>query len=493
MKPVIYKLLYFSFLALLSTSPFLQSCNDEEEAKKWVDLRYRVNDSYLVEAKDPAPISFKVKSTSLWEVFGKYDWHTISPNTGEPGEVCTVTITCKENTDLDDRTDTIHIKSDYWTGKQFVVMQKGTAYLNAEGGELISQAGGSTTFHVLANQKWTAQITEGATWLSMQSGTSGESDGQITVQAQKNTGEQRTAIITLYDRHGKTGQEVKCTQGGVVLDPEVPANEKFYTIYQEEQLFTIHIESNTEWEASKKNEKDDDWYTFQKTSFNGSDNLVMNVSAHTGISVRTGTIVLKTKASEGTTPVEKTIRFKQANPPFAKVTDLNKTITSGTSYYGPDKLIPGRYNFYLEPLGKTQLNFFFIWKGVPSSVELRYHILNGKTNLSTTPYCNDVNSGIKSTIHEVDTSKPHTLSFVIQEAVDTKDPTLSWIYTEWILDDKVIAKATSDGIADLNGDKDNWIVPFARASAGGNFLFKATSGDAVLTKYEYIRPPEWGE
>ncbi len=490
MKPDIHKLLHFSFLTLLSALPLLQSCDEDKKDSDWVDLRYRVEDSYSVEAKNPEPISFLVKSTKPWEVSGKYDWHIISPDTGDPGETYTVTITCNENTDLDDRVDTINIKSDYWTGKTFVVMQKGTAYLNAEDPDIIPQTGGQTTFDIVSNQKWTVEITEGAKWLSIPGSTSGEQNGKITVRASVNTGEQRIGIVTIYDRHGNIAREVKCKQGGVILDAETPANEKWYAIYEEAQQLKIHVESNTEWKVAKQNEKEDDWYSFEKTDFNGSDDLVINVEQHTGINVRTGTIILATKAEEGTPPITKTIRFKQANPPVAKETIINKTFTG--DYNGPGGLMPGQYNFYIEPLGNTQFRLFFSWKGNPT-LELRFHILNGKTSLSTTPYCNDVNSGIASTIHNVDTSKPHKLSFVIKEAVDNVDPTQSWIYTEWILDDVIIAKATSDGIADINGANDNWIAPFDRTNVGGNFILRSTDGSTTFTKYEYIGPPEWGE
>lgn len=483
-------LLSLTFVVFFSTVLLLQSCKNDDEVMKSVDLRYRVEDSYLLEAKNPIPISFKVKSTDLWEVFGKHDWYSISPNTGDPGEIYTVTITCDENTGLDDRTDTISVKSDYWTGKTFVIIQKGTAYLNVEEPNTIPQTGGQVTFDVLTNQKWAAKVTEGAKWLSIQGNASGELNGKINVQASLNTGEQRIGIVTIYDRHGNVAREVKCRQGGVILEAEMPANTKWYTVYEEAQQLKIHVESNTEWEVSKQNDKEDDWYTFEKTSFNGSDDLIINIDQHSGISVRTGVIVLATKVKEGNVPITKIIRFKQANPPVAKETEVNKTFTG--DYKGPGGLMPGQYNFYVEPLASTQLNLFFSWQGNPT-LELRFHILNGKTSLSTTPYCNDVNSGIAGTIRNVDTSKPHKLSLVIKEAVDKLDPTKSWIYTEWILDDVVIAKATSDGIADSNGGKDNWIGSFDRANIGGNFLFRASGGNAVVKKYEYIGPPEWGE
>ena len=61
-----------SLATLLPAFSLLQGC-DDSEAEKWVDLRYRVEDSYLVEAKNPEPVSFQVKSTDR----GKYSENMI--------------------------------------------------------------------------------------------------------------------------------------------------------------------------------------------------------------------------------------------------------------------------------------------------------------------------------------------------------------------------------------------------------------------------------
>lgn len=488
MKSVIHKLLYTSFLMLLSTLLFLQSCNNDNEPTKWVDLRYRVNDSYSVEAQNPTPISFQVRSSDPWEIFGKCDWYTITPNTGNPEETYTVTITCNENSNLDDRTDTINIKSDYWIGKQFVIMQKGTAYLVAEEPQVIPLTGGQTSFDIQTNQKWTAEITEGEKWLSVLGDLSGELNGKITIQAPINKGEQRTGIVTIYDRHGKVAQEVPCKQEGVILEPETPSNGKFYTISKEAQQFKIHIESNTEWKVAKQNEEEDDWYTFEETSFNNSGDLILNVDRHGGTSVRTGVIVLSTQGEEGIEPITKTIRFKQANPPTAKEFEYDKTFSTWLQY-GPAGLMPGEYTFYFDPLKDTNLYFYFSWeKAGEPTLEMRFHIENSTTSLSTTPWCGDiVNVKVK-----VDTSKEFRLGINVKEAVDKIDPTKSWIYTEWVLNGEVIAKATADGIA-LDGGTDSWIGSYERTETGARFMYKTSGGSARITKYAYAGPTDWGE
>ena len=492
MKLNMNKIAFWAIIIITSftTTQLFQSCSDSDEVIKSVDLRYRVEDSYLVESKNPEPISFLVKSTDPWEVLGKEDWYTISPNEGMPGETDTVIITVQENTNLDDRIDTIHIKSDYWIGKEFTLTQKGIAYLNVEGVDTIPQSGEPQKFKVLSNQNWTAKVTKGDVWLSIISGESGEMDGEIAVEATSNSGEIRTGMVTIYDRHDKIAQEVLYTQDGVLLLPKEPENEKWFAIYEEEQQLIIPVEANAKWIVEKNNEVDDDWFTFEKSSFDGSDNLVLNVSEHLGSSVRTAVVVLRTVAEEGATPLVKTVKFKQANPKIPQVYNVNKTITG--DYYGPGELMPGRYNFYYDPFTATTVNLFFIWNIQPWT-ELRFHIIDGKTNLSTTPWSSDVFGGNNNLKFDVDPSKENKLSFDIQKVVEEDNQENAWIYIEWILNDEVIASATSDGRNSVTGFEDTFKVPYSSIAAGGNFMLRAAGGNLVLNKYEYIAPLDWGE
>ena len=230
---------------------------------------------------------------------------------------------------------------------------------------------------------------------------------------------------------------------------------------------------------------------FEETSFNGDGDIVINVNEHTGTSVRTGVILLATKADEGATPLVKTIKIKQANPQRPVVHDVNQAMTS---YSGPGGLKEGRYNFYFDPFGSANLSFFMMWAGQADdggNVELRFHILSQKTQLSTRPWNGDVyneNSG-----HAVDTSISNVLTFDIKEAVDATDPTKSWIYSEWILNGVLLGKATSDGVTDANGTSDTYKIPFERTKVGANFSMSASGGSIGFIKWEYIAPLVWGD
>ena len=490
-----------SLVAGLFAAPVLQGCSDDDETMKWVDLRYRVEDSYLLEAKNPETVSFLVSSTDPWEVFGTSDWHTITPASGEPGKKYTVEITCQENKDLDARLDTISIKSDYWIGKKFTITQKGAAYLNVEGVDNIEQMGGEETFNVLSNHSWTAKVTEGDIWLSILSGEKGgkdytETSLPIVVKAGPNMGELRTGIITIYDHHGKVAQTVECVQKGVVLSPQIPENGKWFKLESPmAQTLEIPVESNAEWTVSKDNAAESTWFDFEETEFNGNATIKINISASqiASANAREGVILLTSKAAEGANPVVKEVRFKQANLPVVEsLISEPKEVTSTLQTEQSAKL--GRYDVYVESM-TGDMFFTYVWpteKGPAYNydmAEVRFWVTGGMTELSCYPYCNDVNKWQGALKKPVDISKPHKFSLVI-----SKDPTKQWIYCEWYLDDQFMIKATSDGIVDRDGTSDTFKVPFSAVVGGGYVSIKPNGGKVVkVNKIEYLAPINWGE
>ena len=465
----------------------LFSCSDEKEQMKWVDLRYRVEDSYLLEASNPETITFLVKSTDPWMVYGTADWYAITPSSGEGDmeNTTTVTIVCEENIDLDDRTDIIKIQSDYWVGKEFTITQKGIAYLDYEPVTNILQEGGTTEITVKANQDWSAKVTTGGEWLSLVSGETGSLDGSVTVSAVKNLGEQRTGIVTLYDRHGVAAREVAVVQNGVILNLEAPENGQWFRIYEEAQTLSIAVESNTGWTVEKADPEEDTWYSFAKTTYDGNDNLQILVDANIGTRVRTGEVILRTAAAEGATPLEKRVRFKQANKPVVTTTVVNKVLSGGT-WYGPGELMPARYNIYLDSYSGN-IRCFFIWNTTPYT-ELRFHINDGKTQLSTTPWCSNVFNEASYCRVPVDGTKQNVLTFNIDKHTDANGN--EWVYAEWILNDTVIAHAIADGKNDDSGTDDTFKVPYSAISVGGSIQM---SGTLTVSKWERVDHLVWGD
>ena len=378
-------LLYVSVSASL-----FHSCTDENNEENWVDLRYRVEDSYEVPAVAPEKISFLVKSTKPWEVFGNEDWYEISPAHGDAGETVTVEISCSDNTGLDDRKDTISIKSDYWVGKQFTILQKGTAYLNVEDTDInIPAEGGSASFKVLSNQKWTSKVAGDTKWLSIKSGNEGELNGKIEVEASVNEGMQRIGIIEIYDRHGVVVQSVECCQGGIVLSPQQPENGKWFALESKEQTFEISVESNTEWIVEKEN-ADEQW--FDVTKDNGK--IILSVQKNSGKAVRIGTVLVKSADASQNITIK--VEFRQINERYTEEYTVNDQYEIGTHTI-QNGLLPGKSTFYFNGgavPNTADVTILAQWKWGTASTDvcrIESRIRNGYAQGITSPWNNKYN------------------------------------------------------------------------------------------------------
>ena len=297
-----------------------------------VDLRYRVNSEYYLEATNAAPFNIVVKSSRPWRITSQHpDWCIIGQEEGEAvadtlvhqglGESTTVKVQYYDNTDLDDRIDKIEIASDYYIGKTVTIYQKGIAFLNVpeadiEGGIMLSKAAESLEIHVKSNQKWSAKIVpEGdydAKWLSLDEGETGEMDGVVKLSAPDNGGEKRYANLAIYDRHDEDRAVVKIIQDGVQLDPET-----FEIRVGYDQLSaSLNVVSNGSWTAEKQSASDD-WYTIVNPSGHTGDGTInITLTENTNSSaLRKSAIVLKSVPTEPDDPVvEKTVELKQAYP-----------------------------------------------------------------------------------------------------------------------------------------------------------------------------------
>ena len=86
----------------------------------------------------------------------------------------------------------------------------------------------------------------------------------------------------------------------------------------------------------------------------------------------------------------------------------------------------------------------------------------------------------------MDGTKQNVLSLNIDKYVDENGE--SWMYCEWLLNDKVIAHAISDGKNDDNGTDDTFKVPYANTAAGARFQM---SGNLTVSKWERVDHIVW--
>lgn len=470
---------------IILNSLFVQSCKDDEQMK-WVDLRYKANDSYTIAASGEEAVNIQVKSTDPWIVYSNHsDWCTISPNEGGPNDLYDVKITYNANNNLDDRTDTITIKSDYWIGKEVAVIQKGIAYLKLENAENLTLEKEESTgrFNVKSNQDWTATVTEGEAWLSIEDGKSGKLDGTITLKVLENKGEQRSGTVTVYNRHGEVAATVICTQKGVVLLPE---SQSLRALYNDSQI-TLNVESNGEWVVEKE-DKDAEWYSFETTEYSGNGTIVIKLNENTGTSVLKTTFRISSKAEEGTEPVTKTITLKQGNHAIpvhytfdnpsdwevngGTVTFDNGEMTCNAGRVTRDGFLPGYYSFHIKSMTKdSQSTLFFTYNGDTSEVRWHLNMSTGKTNYSTMPWTPVIDKN-----KAFDTTKgSYTLGLNI-----TKSTQDGLAKIEWYLD------------GELRETYDN--NEAAKIPYGNALIFLGSSaGTVVYDYYEYTAPIEWGD
>ena len=337
----------YAALPALLTMLFAVACQDDEP-QKWVDLRYKAEDAYILEATAPSPIRLQVKSTDPWRVYGLHDdWCTITPAEGTSGEIFDVEVCYSDNSALDDRIDTLIIRSDYWIGKWIQVRQKGIAYLDLEDADNVEllQTGSSGSFKIRSNQDWSVRLGENASWLNVSSDLAGSGDGEIAFSAGENKGERRYADLVICDRHGETVHVVTVAQVGVQLDPAETLIKTDYTA----KTYSLDVVSNASWTVSREDEQQE-WFSFEKTSFEGSDKLVITIGENPNTSIRNATIILRTIKAEGVTQVEKRIVLRQANDPVPEHYEFNSgeqtkwSVNQGTASFadGDVTFSPGR-------------------------------------------------------------------------------------------------------------------------------------------------------
>ena len=519
------KILYI-FLAAAALMTGLTACESKEDKgmdpEDIVELRYRVESEYNLDAVSAKPFTIVVKSSHPWTIRSYHpDWCIIEQEDGEAvdpelvhvgqGESTTVKVQYYDNTSLDDRVDYIEIASGYLVGKKVTVYQKGIAYLRVpeadiEGGLDIEKAGGELTLHVNTNQKWSAKIApegEGSIdWLSVSDGETGELDGTITVSVEENTGEKRYANVAVYDRNGEERAMVKITQDGVQLDPETFE----VRISYDQHAATLGVISNAKWTA----ESDADWFTIDNPDgHNGDGTLTLTVAENTGDGLRKAVIVLKTVAANPDDPVaEKEVVVKQsfkiepvrvilnndqlgawksdwANAPvytpdvgtlFAAKARLNRSMDFGTYTFRWKELTA-------DPAAAEAIRVRH-WFCFDESCELKFDLrpVDGKCSFDFNA-AGDGNKPSVSGFTSVDWSKPIEITYKF-------DPSGSEYCHVTYLVKQDGADAAEAGSFDTS---ENLLRSVKWGSKINMYVGVDKSGSAILEWYEYTAPMNWDE
>lgn len=476
---------------------------------KWVDLRYRAEDSYSLPSTSPEAFSFQVKSTDPWTVRSyNPDWCTIDPAQGEgnvvinDAETYTVTVQYADNTELDDRVDTLELKSDYWVGKLITVYQKGIAYLSVPDEEqslVISKAGGELTFSVSANQDWSTKVIEGSDWLAVKTGETGSLDGSVTVTTEENKGEMRYGAVAVLDRHGEERAVVKVTQDGVQLDPAT------YEIRAEynQGVYELEIVSNATWKAEKTDENAE-WYTLENAESNGSGVLRVVMDDHTGSSLRKTAIRLSTVAGPDEPVVTREVVLKQAYLQVPKRTVFDDgEIADWEADKGVNPVYLGAQGTYFEATtsgsvyarlyrsGMPMGTHTFRWSNFSSEVrvrlwwtfgdnnEIKYNLRcqgdgNGYTEISTSPSGPDADF---VNVEGVDMTVPHEMTVKFTPSAVNE----GYCHVQFILDGEEFQSFETGTAA----------VPNCTWQKEIGMYFGCYTGNAICEWYDYTEPFSW--
>ena len=476
---------------------------------KSVDLRYRAEDSYSLPWESPEAFSFLVKSTDPWTVRSyNPDWCTITPAEGEgnpvinEAETFTVTVQYKDNAQLDDRVDTLEIKSDYWVGKLITVYQKGNAYLDVKDEEQnleIAKTGGELTFDVSANQDWSAKVIEGSDWLAIKSGATGSLDGSVTLTVGENTGEKRYGAVSVLDRHGVERVVVKVIEDGVQLDPATFEVRAAYN----QGVYELNVVSNASWKAEKTDDKAQ-WFTIENPENTGEAVLRIAMNDNGGNSLRKTSIRIETIAEPGEPVVTREVVLKQA---YLQVPQRTVFDDSEMSYWRPDKGVNpvylGEQGTYFEattsgsvyarlyrsdmPMGTHTFRWHSfsadarvrLWWTFGNNNEIKYNLRGngdgtGYTEISTSP------SGPDSdfvNVEGVDMTVPHemTVKFTPSEINE------GYCHVQFIL----------DGVEFQSFDTGDGAVMECTWMKEIGMYFGCYTGNAICEWYDYTEPFSW--
>lgn len=478
-----------------------------------VDLRYRCENEYNLTATGAKAFTIVVTSSAPWSVTSAHpDWCIISDEEGEAspadkvhigqGTKTNVRVQYYDNTDLDDRTDEITIASDYWVGKVVKVYQKGIAYLNVPTEELeqpVTKAGGEITFHVNANQNWTAEVTEGR-WLSIVEGASGTGNGTVTVLAEENASELRYAKVTVYDRYKVAMATVNFTQDGVQL---VPAAFEIRAGYDQLSA-SVDLTANAKWQVVKGPDEAD-WFTIATPTGEGNGTIQLTLTQNDGTAIRKSSILVRNVSTNPDDPVvEKEIEVKQAYKVTPQRVILNDdeiakfdqewanapvyTKDVGTLFKAQSRLhngsMPfGTYTFRWsgftpDPAGAEGLRCRH-WFCFPESAELKFDIrpVDGKISFDF----NVAGDGNKPSIDAytaVDFTKPIEITYKF-------DPS----GTEYCKVTYLV-----NGVVAGTFETSEKLLRSVKWGQDINMYFGADkSGSAILEWYEYTAPLNWDE
>lgn len=380
-------------------------------------------------------------------------WCSVKPSSGEAGSV-SVIVSVNENTDYDDRQAVLLIKAGQCS-ETVVVSQKQKDALTVTSSRFeVSSNGGTVDIEVKSNVDFEYYTTDSAQeWLHDMQPKSLETH-HLSFSIDENH-ETRPRNATVYIVNGNLMETVNIYQDGVT--PCIVISDKEHWVESVGGTVTVEVSSNVDVVVELP--ADVDWISESVTRASSTNMYSFDVMPNTSYDSRTAEIKFS-NAESGLCEIISIIQAEYGAFIYPGGILDKSGITSSSD------LQPGKYTFYLAPFtASDSIYLYFFWeKEGKSFAELRFWLNTSfapmKTELSCMPYSTDINKWRNNLLVPFDNTKQVKIAMDISESAPDAEGN-TWIYSEWWLNDKLIAKETSDGISDKGDLTDDWKVPFS--------------------------------
>lgn len=162
-------------------------------------------------ASEQSQQTLNIMSNTNWQITSNASWLTISPSVDKLDKE--VALMVEKNSSALSRKGSITVQSQgIESPVTFEVTQDGGAViLQVEEPGVMSKSASFATISVTSNTSWKCEVTEGASWLSIVSGSEGLNNGKINIKVLSNESNQRQGKINLFSTAPNTTESVLLT------------------------------------------------------------------------------------------------------------------------------------------------------------------------------------------------------------------------------------------------------------------------------------------
>lgn len=258
-----------------------------------------------------------VNTNNPWTVSGN-DWCTVSPSSGESGEI-SVTVTVKENTTYDTRNCSLTFNSKGLTASVSVNQDSNYGIVLPNNKYELSSDEQQISVEVKANVDYEVNID--ADWIK-QSESKALTSKTFTFNIEaNNTYDDREGTITIKEKKGNNSEIIKVKQ---VQKNAIIISQKDYELSSESHTLEVKLQTNIDLDIIiPDNAKD--WVTHTATKALSDKTLVFEIKTNEQYDARNCEVIIKQKSGE----LADTIKISQAQKDAIIISQKDYELSSG--------------------------------------------------------------------------------------------------------------------------------------------------------------------